>query len=724
VAAGAQGNGGPEPSTVRFGTFEANFRSGELRRNGIRVRLQEQPLQVLNLLLEKPGEVITREQLQARLWPADTFVDFDHSLNTAIKRLRDALGDCAENPRFVETLARRGYRFIAPVHYGFSTTSLPVPAARGVRQLKNPALWAIFLGLLLFGLTTGWLLGRRTSAKTWPHLEERRVTANPAELPIRSAALSLDGNYVAYSDANGLVLHVLETGETRPISLPANLHSRAIGWFPDGTHILAGARDPQTAKPGLWSISVLGAEPRKIIDDADHGALSPDGQQLAFVRGEEGQQAIWLARSNGADQRILPATEVAMIAGLAWSPDARWLAFVRGNARPGHYSLDLAVVNFELATGISNVLLSDSTLGSGLTWSVQDKLQFARADLPPAQNDTNLWELPLNPRSALPIGPPVRLTSGPDRKFPTSASRDGKKILYGRGGNDPDVYLADIEGAAARLANYRRLTLDDRKDLPYGWTADSRSVIFISNRDGAFHVFRQEADKTTAELVVGGENSVMIARMNPEQNAVMYLLSADSSYKTPPYRLMEQPLAGGEPRKILQGGSISNFQCAFLPSRLCLVSDASSPSTLIIYQFDEQTGEKKELMRLQENESSNFNWTLSRDGQRLATARISGGRGPAMIHIRELATGRDRDLPLPAGVGAQYIDWAADSTSLWVRTASGDLQSLVRMDLKGKFTSAFDSKQPDLGWGIPSPDGKHLAILQGSPRANAWLITR
>src|SRR5215470_15463674 len=103
------------PSTVRFGVFEANFRSGELRRNGVRIRLQDQPFQILNLLLEKPGEVVTREELQSRLWPSDTFVDFDHSLNTAIKRLRDALGDSAENPRFVETLARRGYRFIAPV---------------------------------------------------------------------------------------------------------------------------------------------------------------------------------------------------------------------------------------------------------------------------------------------------------------------------------------------------------------------------------------------------------------------------------------------------------------------------------------------------------------------------------------------------------------------------------------------------------------------------------
>lgn len=690
----------------------------------MRIRLQEQPLQILNLLLEKPGEIVTREELQARLWPVDTFVDFDHSLNTAIKRLRDALGDSAENPRFVETLARRGYRFIAPVHNGISAVDLPLAPLPFPPTLKHPILWALFAGLLFVGISAGWLLGRRTTTKVVPRLEEQRVTANPAELPIRSAALSRDGNYVAYADANGLFLHVLETGETRPVAPANGLRPRPIGWFPDGTHILAFARDPQTAKPSLWSFSVLGAEPRKVIDDAIYGALSPDGQQIAFVRGEEGQQAVWLARSNGADEHMLTFNKVAEIDGLSWSPNSRWLAFVRGNFKQNKYSLDLDIDTLELATGTLNLVFADPWLVGGLGWSAQDKLQFARSELPPSQNDSNLWELPLNPRSALPTGPPVRLTSGPDRKFLSSASLDGKRMLYVRGANDPDVYLADIAGRAGQLTNYRRLTMDDRKDLPYGWTADGRSVVFVSNRDGAFHLFRQDIDKTTPELIVGGSDSVLIARMNPEQNGVMYLLSADGGRSTTPYRLMEQPLAGGEPRKILEGNVISNFQCAFLPSRVCLVSDAQFPSSLIIYQFDEQTGEKKELFRLQESDACYFNWTLSRDGARIATARVSSGRGPAAIQIRELATGRSFDLPLPPGVGAQYIDWASDSNSLWVSTASGDAQNLVRMDLHGKITSSFDSHLADLGWGIPSPDGKHLAILQGSPRANAWLITR
>src|SRR5712671_4957271 len=100
---------------LRFGVFEVDVRAGELRKQGVRVKLQEQPFQVLTVLLQCPGEVVTREELRNQNWPADTFVDFDNSLNTAINKLREALGDSAESPRFIETLPRRGYRFIAPV---------------------------------------------------------------------------------------------------------------------------------------------------------------------------------------------------------------------------------------------------------------------------------------------------------------------------------------------------------------------------------------------------------------------------------------------------------------------------------------------------------------------------------------------------------------------------------------------------------------------------------
>src|SRR6476620_4712439 len=123
---------------VRFSTFEVNVQTGELRQRGQKVKLQEQPFQVLAALLERPGELVTREQLRSKLWPADTFVDFDHSLNAAIKRLRDAFGESAETPIFVETVPRRGYRFIAPVNGAPSEVGVAVGPALSKPSLLGP----------------------------------------------------------------------------------------------------------------------------------------------------------------------------------------------------------------------------------------------------------------------------------------------------------------------------------------------------------------------------------------------------------------------------------------------------------------------------------------------------------------------------------------------------------------------------------------------------------
>src|SRR5580693_756083 len=117
----------PPATLYRFGVFEADPATGELRRKGVRVKLHSQPLQVLFMLLDRPGEMLTREEICRELWPDGTFVDYEHGVNSAVNRLREALGDKASNPRFIETLARRGYRFLAPVEQ-IAAGAGPVPA--------------------------------------------------------------------------------------------------------------------------------------------------------------------------------------------------------------------------------------------------------------------------------------------------------------------------------------------------------------------------------------------------------------------------------------------------------------------------------------------------------------------------------------------------------------------------------------------------------------------
>src|ERR1700730_14763273 len=127
----------PPPRVIRFGIFEADLSAGELRKGGSRIRLQEQPFQILAMLLERPGQIITREDLRSRLWPGDTFVDFEHGVNSGVARLREALGDSADSPRYIETLPRRGYRLIVAVEAAPQTPGMTAPANGGGSQINT-----------------------------------------------------------------------------------------------------------------------------------------------------------------------------------------------------------------------------------------------------------------------------------------------------------------------------------------------------------------------------------------------------------------------------------------------------------------------------------------------------------------------------------------------------------------------------------------------------------
>ena len=137
------------PEILHFGTFEVDAHAGQLRKQGKRVKLQDQPFQVLEVLLHRPGEVVTREELRSQIWPQDTFVDFDNSLNTAINKLREALGDSADNSRFIETLPRRGYRFLAPVTGAGAKETATVGLAVASRTQRRKILLSVAAVLVI-----------------------------------------------------------------------------------------------------------------------------------------------------------------------------------------------------------------------------------------------------------------------------------------------------------------------------------------------------------------------------------------------------------------------------------------------------------------------------------------------------------------------------------------------------------------------------------------------
>jgi DNA-binding winged helix-turn-helix (wHTH) protein len=319
-----------DPSSIRFGIFELDLEAGELRRNGSKIRLQEQPFQILVSLLERPGKVVTRDELRKKLWPADTFVDFDHGLNAAIRRLREALDDSAETPRFVETVARRGYRFIGPVDVPLAPAVGPseqVPSVAAAPSVGQPVRASsaallvvakrqkfgvavgVFTVLIVLGVSFAWYLTHRPPSAPLA-LKERRLTASASENPVTQGVISPDGKYLAYGDQRGLHLKLIPTGEITNIPQPPGVSAGQWwpnAWFPDGTKFITAGFELGQELPSAWVVSVIGGLPRKLRDDADPWSVSPDGALIAFGTGDyfHGRRDIWVMGPQGEEPRRL-----------------------------------------------------------------------------------------------------------------------------------------------------------------------------------------------------------------------------------------------------------------------------------------------------------------------------------------------------------------------------------------------------------------------------------
>ncbi len=214
----------PAQKTIRFGVFEVDLRAEELRKRGVKTKIQELPFRVLAMLLERPGEAVTRQELQKRIWPSDTFVDFEDGLNTAIRKLREALGDDADNPRFVETLPRRGYRFIAPVTVepAGEPSASPVSAVpqrtvggSATKSKIHDWVFAVVIVVICAGLVSGWLYWRHRAAN--PPVAEQRIRSL-AVLPFENLSGDPSQDYFADGMTDELTTDIAQLGFLRVTS--------------------------------------------------------------------------------------------------------------------------------------------------------------------------------------------------------------------------------------------------------------------------------------------------------------------------------------------------------------------------------------------------------------------------------------------------------------------------------------------------------------------------
>ena len=311
----------PQWTVVRFGPFEVDRDAVELRKRGLRIKLQDQPFRILVFLLDRRGEIVTREELRLLLWPEGTFVDFEHSLNAAVAKLRQALGDSSETPRFIETIARRGYRFASQIDVVAPTPSngiQPAPSSEAVpvssRRFRGKAA-AVALGVsLLTASAVFWL---------WPKRQEA------ARVPVP--------------------LTNFEGSESRP------------SLSPDGTQVAFTWNGPQEDNSDIYVQVVGSSEALRLTSDPaaeDAPSWSPDGRWIAFVRRDPDSTSghIFIVSPLGGVERLIGETffsDEEIGPTLAWTSDSKWLA-ARDDRRSGHVP---GLYLFSIDTGEMRLLL-------------------------------------------------------------------------------------------------------------------------------------------------------------------------------------------------------------------------------------------------------------------------------------------------------------------------------------------------------------------------------
>lgn len=627
---------------LRFGVFEADLSTGELRRAGVKVRIQSKPFQVLACLLEHPGEMVSREELQKRLWHGGTNVDFDHGLGIAVNKLRDALGDAAENPVFVETLARRGFRFLAPVHAVSAANVLPAdqeqpaaaPLSAAARVQHSSWIWkaSAALGLATLGsLVTSLLIPHAYKAYQVEQITTSgNVLSNSIELHEFSVA-AVDGPRIYFvSQENGndnLSEALLANGETSRLSLPDNLvNPHLLALSPDGSTLLVREYATTSLDEPLWLVQTLGGNAHKVPGILAHdGVWMPDGRELLIARGTE----LDVMQPDGAGlHRVATLPNPAF--WMRWSPNKRRLRYTVWNQKTRTTSL------WEMSAGFTHqhpILAGWSQPSSECcgSWTADGSFYVFQSL---QSGHSEIWELRELPW-LLHDWAPEQVTNGPlDSSSPVaSGSEDTTYYL----GVNPQIQLVE--------------STPDQKDFTF-FNNELRTAAFVKySRDG---------------------------------NWVAWLNAADGS--------LWRSRADGKERVLLVHPPMRVFNMEWSPNNQQLALMAIEPGgPWRIYLVSSEGGA---LVRLYEDNHQQADPTWTPDGKKIVFGglgeRMSSDQEQSAIYEFDLASHKVEKIPGSENLfsprlspdGSSILAMASDQTRIVVYDGrSGHWKSLVQMNV-------------------------------------------
>jgi Tol biopolymer transport system component len=480
-------------------------------------------------------------------------------------------------------------------------------------------------------------------------------------------------------------------------------------------------------------ISTLAGEVRKLVDDSVQGAYSPDGSYIAFWKDEK----YWLMNSSGESQRPLMDLEKRyQFRGPKWSPDGRRIVYLRNKFGTNESSIEAR----SISDGTTTVLLAAMGM-LDFWWTPDGRLIYSQAD-PSAEATFNLWELGIDSKTLQPVGEPRRLTRwvGHSPGF-VSISADGKRIVTTAGYTQSDVYVAELENSGRKLKPEKRLTLDARSDWPGAWTNGGKDILFFSDRNGSFNVFKQATSSQDPTLVIGGKENARAPQISPDGQWLIYMAWPDRQ-RPVPVRIMRAPQSGGtseavfEARGTFASGvtfsasgeqdaemkearSFPDFRCPSSPASSCVIAEADNDN-VVFTQFDPVQGRGNEVARLQASPSKFF-WDLSPDGSKIAYGEY-GSRSGEHINILSLKDNASREVSLNPWTNMSSVSWSSAGQHLFITTSKREGSDLLHVGLDGKVDVLSQLTGRWFGISRPSPDDHLLAFGLRTLDSNVWLI--
>ena len=510
--------------------------------------------------------------------------------------------------------------------------------------------------------------------------------------------MSPDGEYLAFSDAKGVHMRLFSGSETR--LLPNTASMSVEYWTADGTRAIISAADQKQ----FYSVSPFGDSLRSLGD----WGPSPDGG-YAFKAAKDTELDI---RSSAGKSYSISFDKGYPLSDMEWSmtPGAKWLVLVVG--RYGKVWLEAV----QLENGTRHMLLpAQPNYIADVQWLSTGDLIYWLTDT--GGTGGNLWGMKVDPATGVPSELPRQLTRWVDFSvLGLSASADGSRICFIRSKARRNVWVGDLNASSSELTGLRQMTMDDALEQPYAWTPDSRSVFFRSDRDGHERIYKQDFGSNTAELITPPEAYPHRARISPDGQWLLYELLGPTT--GPRDRgLMRMPLTGGESQLVFHEEEPFGVGCSSVPGTPCVLGLNGKARSL----FDPMTG--KEIGEV-ETQPDDTGGSISPDGHHIAflVAAGSGNR----IRVTNLHGVTEKVISV-AGVELLHdLGWDAASSGFFASDyqPSTRVSRLLHIDADGVVHALIEHRYTGELWGIPSPDGRHLATFQESINSNVWKVER